>query len=79
MPVTVCGLHPEAQDMFKQGGDVNYQAILNMGDAGTNRYGNSMEDLRLSGLGWNFGKLTQSGAFTSVAQQIQWLQDGIAQ
>ena len=65
--------HPDAPSLFLQGGDETFGKILSEGDFSGDRTGNSMPDLRLSRLGWDFGKLTQLGAFASTDQQALFL------
>jgi RHS repeat-associated protein len=72
--------NPSARDLFTTGTDDAFQQILNSGSGPLeNRTGNSMEDLRLSYLGWTMGRLYRQGFFTSHASVGRWLQEHIAE
>jgi RHS repeat-associated protein len=72
--------NPEAIDLFLSGTDVNFQKILDIGrDPWEDRRGNSIEDLRLSYQGWNFGRLTRNNYFPSRVQQAGWLREHLAE
>ncbi len=70
---------PSEQNLFTSGTDDAFQQILNNGWGPLeNRTGNSMQDLRLSYLGWTMGKLYRQGFFTDNASVGRWLQEHIA-
>jgi hypothetical protein len=59
--------------------DKYLSSILSMGDEPMPRYGNSIQDLRLSIRGWRFGRLIASGIIQDKEEARDWILGNIAQ
>jgi hypothetical protein len=70
--------HPTERDLFTSGTEEGFQQILESGwGPPDTRPGNSVEDLRLSHLGWTMGKLYRQGYFTNFGSVRRWLREYI--
>jgi hypothetical protein len=68
----------EAHNAFLNGTDEDFSYILGLGSNNPNyRYGNSIEDLRLSRLGWDFGRRMFNREFGSRDDAANWLRKNL--
>jgi len=69
---------PQAHDAFLHGMDDDFNYILGLGSKNKSyRYGNSIEDLRVSRLGWEFGRKMFNKEFGSLDDVGDWLGDNL--
>jgi hypothetical protein len=69
----------EANEWFLEGTDEAFQKIYDLNDdPDANRTGNSVADLRLSYIGWIFGRKLANGEFETMDDAVRWLEDNIA-
>jgi hypothetical protein len=70
--------NPQAQQWFLSGEEANFQNVLDLGWPAGTRNGNSLQDLRLSWLGWRFGQMIRNRDFENNADMAEWLEEQIA-
>jgi hypothetical protein len=78
LQIAVGANHPETQSLFLSGKDSEFSKILNITSESIygppeNRVGNSIQDLRLSFMGWTFAQAVYGGELISNQQCADWI------